>query len=203
MHRAPGRRGGGFTLVELAIVMLVLAVLLRLGAPSFATWLANQRLRTTAESVLHGLNVARGEAMRRNARVLFEMTDATGLSSWQVCPVGPGTLACDPAQDLVMVREGGEESVNARIGATTDAGMLQASAFASPLAPGAGMPAVVMFDGLGRAVLQAGWLNTLRFDARDINIPADDERRLVVTVSATGAARMCDPRVDAANPRAC
>lgn len=203
MRSSAGRRGAGFTLSEMVIVMLVLAVLLRLGAPSFATWIANQRLRTSAESILHGLNLARGEAMRRNARVLFEMNDAGGLSSWQVCPVDPATLACDALVEPVMVRDGGEESLNARIGATTDAGMLLPAAFATPLAPAAGMPAAVMFDGLGRVVRQAGWLNTLRFDARDTTIPADDERRLVVTVSASGAARMCDPRLAAGNPRAC
>lgn len=203
MRSSAGRRGAGFTLIEMVIVMLVLAVLLRLGAPSFATWIANQRLRTSAESILHGLNLARGEAMRRNARVLFEMNDAGGLSSWQVCPVDPATLACDALVEPVMVRDGGEESLNARIGATTDAGMLLPAAFATPLAPAAGMPAAVMFDGLGRVVRQAGWLNTLRFDARDTTIPADDERRLVVTVSASGAARMCDPRLAAGNPRAC
>lgn len=203
MRRLPGRRGLGFTLVEMAIVMLVLAVLLRLAMPSFGTWIANQRLRTSAESILHGLNTARGEAMRRNARVLFQMSDATGLSSWRVCAVDPDTLDCDALADPIMVRDGGEESVNARIGASTDAATLEPAAFATALAPGAGMPGMVMFDGLGRTVLQAGWLNTLRFDARDTTIPADDERRLVVTVSANGAARMCDPRLQAGNPRAC
>lgn len=198
-----GARECGFTIIELVVVMLVISLLLGLGAPSFGVWIANQRVRTTAESVLHGLNTARAEAIRRNARVLFQVTDATGLSSWRVCPVVPGTLACDDLAPPVMVRDGGEESGNARIGASTDGGLLLPGAFATPLAPAAGMPALVMFDGLGRLASPTGWLNTVRFDARDTTIGAADERRLVVAVSASGAVRLCDPRVPAGNPTAC
>jgi type IV fimbrial biogenesis protein FimT len=193
----------GFTIVELAIVMLVISVLLGVGAPSFGVWLANQRLRTTAESILHGLNTARGEAIRRNARVLFEMNDGDGRSGWRVCPVVPGTLDCDDAAAPVMVRDGGEESGNVRVGATTDAGLLLPGAFADALEPAAGMPAVVMFDGLGRLASPVGWLNTVRFDSRDTRIDEADERRLVVAVSPGGAARICDPRLPSGNPAAC
>jgi type IV fimbrial biogenesis protein FimT len=196
-------RQRGFTIVELAIVMLVISVLLGIGAPSFGVWLANQRLRTTAESILHGLNIARAEAIRRNARVLFEMNDADGRSGWRVCPVVPGTLACDEAVTPVMVRDGGEESGNVRVGASTDADLLLPGALSNALMPAAGMPAVVMFDGLGRLASPVGWLNTVRFDSRDTMIDAAVERRLVVAVSPGGAARICDPRLPTGNPAAC
>jgi len=203
MHRACARHRG-FTIVELAVTMLVLAILVRLSAPSMATWIGNQRLRTSAESILHGLSVARSEAMRRNARVLFVMNDVEGRSSWTVCPVAQGGLACDPLLPPVLVREGGEESGAARVGTSADAATVaSASAFAAPLAPGEGMPAMVMFDGLGRTVAQAGWTNTVRFDARNLSIPSADERRLVVAVAPAGGARMCDPLVAAGNPAAC
>ena len=203
MRRGRSVKQRGVTIVELAIVMLVLSMLLGLGAPSLATWLANQRLRTSAESILHGLNTARGEAVRRNARVVFEMTDPGGQGSWRVCPVAPGTLACYEGEAPVLVRDGGEESGNVRIGASTDAALLLPGAFATALSPGAGMPGVVMFDGLGRTANPAGWLNTVRFDARDTHIDAADERRLVVAVSPGGAARLCDPRTPSGNPAAC
>lgn len=204
MRCVAARRLGGFTVVELAVTLLVLAILVRFAAPSMGTWIGNQRLRTSAESILHGLAVARSEAMRRNARVLFVMNDAEGRSSWAVCPVAQGGLACDPLLPPILVREGGEESGASRIGTSADAASVASpTAFATPLAPGEGMPAMVMFEGLGRTVAQAGWTNTVRFDARNLSLPAADERRLVVRVSPAGGARMCDPRVAAGNPAAC
>ena len=76
-------------------------------------------------------------------------------------------------------------------------------AFAGALSAGAGVPAAVMFDGRGRLVNAIGWANTLRMDVRDNTMSTSDERRLVVAVSASGGARMCDPLAGAGNPRAC
>ncbi|HOA93230.1 MAG TPA: GspH/FimT family pseudopilin [Quisquiliibacterium sp.] len=193
----------GFSLVEMAITMLVLAILMRLGAPSFAAWIANQRIRTSGEAILHGLNLARAEAMRRNARVMFAMNDATGQSSWTVCPVAPGTLVCDGGQPVIQTRDGGEESGNARVGASTDPTTTAPGAFGAAFGVGSGLPAAAMFDGTGRLVTQAGWVNTIRYDVRDTSLTSSDERRIVVTVSPTGGARMCDPQAGSGNPRAC
>ena len=198
------RRLAGFSIVELVIAMLVGAILLRLAAPSFANWIANQRVRSTAEALLHGLNVARSEALRRNARVLFAMPGGNGgESAWQVCQVAQGGFGCDAAVPVIQVRDGGEESGNARVGATNDVGLVAPGAFTGALAAGSGVPAAVMFDGRGRLVNAVGWANTLRMDVRDTSMSSSDERRLVVAVSASGGARMCDPLAGAGNPRAC
>lgn len=203
--RAPRvRRQAGFSMVEIVITLLVSAILVRLAAPSFGNWIGNQHVRTTAEAVLHGLNLARAEALRRNARVLFTMAGANGgESAWQVCPVGPGILACDPLQPVIQVRDGGEESGNARIGATTNAGLTVPGAFGAGLSPGTGVPVAVMFDGRGRLVNAAGWVNTVRVDVRNLALATADERRMSVVVNASGGARMCDPQAGAGNPRAC
>lgn len=202
--RVPRRRLAGFSIVELVIAMLVGAILLRLAAPSFANWIANQRVRSTAEALLHGLNVARSEALRRNARVLFTMPGANGgESAWQVCQVVQGGFGCDGGVPVIQVRDGGEESGNARVGATNDVALVAPGAFAGALSAGAGVPVAVMFDGRGRLVNAVGWANTLRMDVRDNTMSTSDERRLVVAVSASGGARMCDPLAGAGNPRAC
>ena len=202
--RTSKRRYGGFTLVELAIAMLVSAILIRLAAPSFANWIGNQRIRTTGEALLHGLNVARSEALRRNARVLFTMPGANGgESAWQVCQVAQGGFGCDGAVPVIQVRDGGEESGNARVGATNDVAMVAPTAYGGALSPGSGVPAAVMFDGRGRLVNAVGWVNTLRMDVRDVSMTTADERRLVVAVSASGGARMCAPLAPAGNPRRC
>ena len=68
-----GPAAPGVTLVELLITMAVLAIGLSLAAPSFTQQVANYRVRSAAESVVNGLNYARGEAIRRNTAVSFTL----------------------------------------------------------------------------------------------------------------------------------
>ncbi|HYS50631.1 MAG TPA: GspH/FimT family pseudopilin, partial [Burkholderiales bacterium] len=63
----------GFTIVEVLISLVVLGVLLALGTPGFVEWLQNQQIRAAAEATLNGLQVARGEAVRRNTPVRFQL----------------------------------------------------------------------------------------------------------------------------------
>lgn len=58
-----------FTLIELLITVLVLAVLLGLVAPSFETMIENMRVVSKSEDLAGALNYARTEAVRRGARV--------------------------------------------------------------------------------------------------------------------------------------
>lgn len=72
----------GFSLIELAIVVALLGVLLSVGLPAVADWIATQRVRTAAEGVLNGLQLARGEAVRSNTLVNLQI-GADGIS-WNV-----------------------------------------------------------------------------------------------------------------------
>mgnify|MGYP003418665585 FL=1 len=60
----------GFTLIELVVTMAVLAILVALAAPSFESVFNNNRLTGNANQLLTGLQSARMEAVRRNARVV-------------------------------------------------------------------------------------------------------------------------------------
>ncbi len=77
----------GFTLVELMVVVVIIAISATLAAPSFAQMIANYRVRSAAESMINGLNYARAEAVRRNTAVRFSLT--TGGSGWTVSQVSP------------------------------------------------------------------------------------------------------------------
>jgi type IV fimbrial biogenesis protein FimT len=83
------RRSHGFTLIELMVVVTVVAVGAAIAAPSMRQEIANFGVRSAAESVVNGLNLARAEAVRRNASVTFTL-DSAG-TGWTVSLVSPST----------------------------------------------------------------------------------------------------------------
>lgn len=193
----------GFSLIEICITLAVVAVMLRLAMPNYGVWIGNQQIRAAAESIIGAVNLARMEAMKRNGRVLFQLTDAGNNSSaWTVCPVARGAVVCDPLQPVIQIRDGGEESGSVQVGVSPNAASIAVGAFAAPLAMG-GLPAGILFDGLGRPSTAAGVVNIMRVDVRNQNIPAAEERRLVIAIMAGGGARACDPLLPVGNPRAC
>ena len=81
----------GFTMIELVVTMAVLAILVALAAPSFESVFNNNRLTGNANQLLTGLQSARMEAVRRNARVVVCRNDDpdaalacnTAAGAWQ------------------------------------------------------------------------------------------------------------------------
>lgn len=61
----------GFTLIELMVTIAVLAILLVVAVPGFDLVRNVSRLSAGANDVVTGLQLARSEAIRRNARVVF------------------------------------------------------------------------------------------------------------------------------------
>ena len=87
----PLRVERGVSLIELMIGLTILSILILEGMPSFAAWMQNTQIRTAAESIQNGLQMARTEAVRRNANVQFVMGTA---SAWSV------SLVADPLNPL-------------------------------------------------------------------------------------------------------
>jgi type IV fimbrial biogenesis protein FimT len=73
-------RQSGFTLIELMMVIVVLAIVLAIGVPSFRTLIINNRVTGEANDFAAALNIARSEAIKR--RVNVTLTAASG-SSWE------------------------------------------------------------------------------------------------------------------------
>ena len=180
----------GFSLVELMIGITIVSLLMMLALPSYQVWIQNLQIRNAAESILDGLQLARTEAVQRNTQVQFQLTDGTGLSNWSVVaddPTIPGIDFTAPNGVVVQSRDNTEGSQNARVGASTVAAGLQV--YANPLAGGAGMPATITFNGLGRVVNVGA--DITRADV--VNTLVAGTRRLVVTISPGGQIRLCDP----------
>ncbi|MFZ2541189.1 MAG: GspH/FimT family pseudopilin, partial [Gallionella sp.] len=87
-------KSSGFTLIELMITLVILAIAMALGIPSYRDWVQNTQIRNAAESVQNGLQRARAEAVGRNTNVAFVLlgVNPTWASSWEVRVVNPLTV---------------------------------------------------------------------------------------------------------------
>ena len=65
----------GFTIIELLVGLTLLAVLIGLGAPAMSSYLQTSKLQSVAASYYSGVQMARAEAIRRNARTEFVLTN--------------------------------------------------------------------------------------------------------------------------------
>lgn len=77
----------GFTLVELAIALGVLAILVTIAIPAYTAMLTVHRLAAQANDLLTALHLARSEAIKRNTRVVVCKSaggaDCAGAGGWE------------------------------------------------------------------------------------------------------------------------
>jgi len=179
------RARGGFSLIELMVVVAIIAVTLVFTAPSFRAWLNDSRIRSATESIQNGLRVARNEASQRGNNVRLELTSAT-TGSWQVCQLDPSDTTCGGAKSPVFDSRAGTET-GLTVAASTDTAKQAAGTLSTALT--GGVPAGITYNALGRpSSFGADSVGRI-----DIYGSALSGRRLVVLVSAGGMVRVCDP----------
>ncbi len=59
------RHQSGFTLVELAVTLVIASVVLAIGLPSFGSFMENTKISTTTNDYVFSLHKARSEAVKR------------------------------------------------------------------------------------------------------------------------------------------
>ncbi|MBS1230994.1 MAG: type pilus assembly related protein [Proteobacteria bacterium] len=185
----------GFSLVELMVGIAIFSILAALAAPSFSAWIVNAKIRTTAESIQTGLQIARTEAVKRNTTVRFQLISSTDNTCapnangphWVVSMDDVtnkcGTSASDTTDPrIIQLRNRAEGSDNKT---TVAAGQ---SSFA--------------FNGMGRptAVPTAIAVENL---AADLCLPGGRVRCLRIEVKGAGQIRMCDPALPATDTQGC
>lgn len=110
--KSGGSASGGFTLVELIIVLAVMAILFAIALPAFTDF-TNSTRRTSAMTLLvSDLNQARAEAIKRNRRALVCVRNAGGTAcgtgtdwqnGWLVCADENSDNDC-AAADIINTR---------------------------------------------------------------------------------------------------
>lgn len=185
---------GGFTLVETLIALAIVAILLFLAAPTFTAWIQNTRIRTTGDSILTGLQLARAEAVRRNIPMRFQLTDtadntcalSTTGTNWVISLTDPtGICATAPSDTGVIyqVRSAAEASGNTTVAAGQ---------------------AVYIYNGLGRLTAAPVGVIDIQNPTNGACATASGPTRcLRIVVSLSGLARMCDPARTSTDPQSC
>jgi type IV fimbrial biogenesis protein FimT len=90
----------GVTLLELLVALAIGAIVLALGLPQWGRWMGEQALRDRADALLHTLDRARSEAVKRGGRV-----DVCPASSG-ACP--GGAAAWEGGWNIVVPAAGGD-----------------------------------------------------------------------------------------------
>jgi type IV fimbrial biogenesis protein FimT len=173
----------GFSLVEMIITVVILAIVAAIAVPSFTNMIQNTRIRTAAESIQNGLQVARAEAVKRNAKVKFQLSNVD--SGWVVCEVVNVATACP-----------GEEQIQSR--STAEGSTADVTATVVP----AGNTTVV-FTGMGLIDPASNPFTQVDVDMSTTVMSPADSRELRVLVGAGGSIRMCNPNLGVDDPRAC
>src|SRR5689334_20354398 len=68
----------GFSIVELMTAVAIFGILAAMAVPMYSSYMANTQIRTAAESMLSGVQLARTEAVKRNGVVEFLLDPVTG-----------------------------------------------------------------------------------------------------------------------------
>lgn len=194
----------GITMIEVMVTIAILAIVLAIGIPNLSAWMQDTQVRSTAESVLTGLQLARAEAVRQNVRTRFQLTSSSGMGSWTITTdslTSPGTF---PAANQVQSAGAQESGQNARLGVST-AALAASNCCASAIAAGTGMgtsplPGVV-FSAFGQVVADNSVTTITRVDVT--NATSANARRMVVIISPSGMAKLCDPSLSSSNTRGC
>lgn len=73
---------GGFTLIELMMVTIILAILLAIAAPSFVDLVRVMRVRSAAVDLYSDITLARNEAIKRGVQVSVLPRDTATARNW-------------------------------------------------------------------------------------------------------------------------
>ncbi|MEP7155211.1 MAG: GspH/FimT family pseudopilin [Betaproteobacteria bacterium] len=190
-------RHAGFTVIELCVTLTIVGVVFGLGLPNALIWLKNAQIRTAAETLSSGLQLARAEALRRNVSVEFVLTDDSidSASSNNVVATLAGRNwlirlyredGANTAADFIQARSGAEASSNTRVLSNAQRIVFNSLGDYSVTEPANVIPAIALFPKDGACETDGG-----------------NVRCLEVNVKPGGMIKMCDPRVDPADPRTC
>lgn len=198
----------GVTMAEVLVSVAVIAIAMAIGIPSLANWIQNVQVRSTAESVLTGMQLARAEAVRQNTLAQFMLTgSADGTASWSIITASssvPGSFTVANGATQIQTAGASASGQNARLGVST-ATVASSSCCTTAIAAGTGMgtnpkPGIV-FNAFGKVVTDSSVTKITRVDVTNASYAA--ARRMVILITDSGMAKLCDSTLSLPNTSAC
>jgi len=115
------KRDGGFTLIEMMVTIVVLAILIAVAVPSFSDFIEKARLRGAADALSSQFTVARTEAVRADRNVTLSVVGEDGVwctGARQFAAAGTaglvdasGSASCDCSDTPAACMVAGNQSV--------------------------------------------------------------------------------------------
>jgi type IV fimbrial biogenesis protein FimT len=94
----------GFTILELLITLIILALLMTIGIPSFAYQVQNTKLKTTALSLLEAVELTRSKAVFTNKRVVVRNQDEWS-GGWEIFMDANDNGVQDENEEILQTHE--------------------------------------------------------------------------------------------------
>jgi type IV fimbrial biogenesis protein FimT len=202
------RRGGGFTLIEAAVVVAIICITLSVGMPSMSNWLLGRKALAAGVFYQDAFALARNTAIAHNSHSRLVLTENTsnGKMDWRVdiCFPISGT-PCDDAN-------GGWSTATTAADNDPDPDQTFRSISRSAESmPGAGDLGLALNPSGATEVYftPLGWVDTTvsprlaRIDLAPSLTRANAFTPLSVALTLAGVATICDPAAAAHDVRGC
>jgi len=117
-----GKRNKGFTLVELMIVVLLMALLAAIAAPAYRTYMARSRVSGAARMVQSDLAAARMDAVNMNRRVKvdFDGTSSSPAAAYHIYDDADGSGTVEDNEGRNITRNIRNYYYDASVGSDRD-----------------------------------------------------------------------------------
>lgn len=203
MLRHARRRAGGFSIIELMVVVTLISFLAVLAVPAFGTWTADARVRAAAESLTNAIRLSQSMAIAKGRTSMFALT--TDKS-----PVYTSTPTANGSNWIAELNPlAGSDDTAAKLG------LLLKSTEGTQHGVSITGPALICFSSVGRQTSLTATQTSLGVAC---SAGADDTHPTTYTVSKTnatrqfnvlvylgGRVRMCDAAktLSSSNPDGC
>jgi type IV fimbrial biogenesis protein FimT len=198
--KLPARPASGFTIIELAVTLVVGALLTQFVVNGMSAWMLSARIRSAADAIQTGLRQAQAEALKQNRVVAFALTatkaygttmpaPATSGSYWYTATVPWTTYTAAGVNNTQSLVAAGEISPDMSQIGITGAATVCFSPYGRPTATYTIPSGAVTSSGAAATITSCATTSTT-YAVTASN--GDTSHNLNVVVSAGGQIRMCN-----------